>query len=76
LSHSKTNRVGIIGGEPTLHPNFSGIIEKTKKFADNFNSRVCVFSNGILLGDYARLFDNKCTVLLNLNHPDIVGDSN
>lgn len=72
----QVSRVGIIGGEPTIHKNFSEIMLKTKAFAKEHNSRVCVFSNGILLGDYARLFDPVATVLVNVNHPDIVGYSN
>lgn len=76
LSHSTFGRIGIIGGEPTIHPQFGDILTKTKEFAAQQKANVTVFSNGILLGDYAKLFLDNATVLINVNHPDIVGNEN
>lgn len=77
LSHSENiGRIGIIGGEPTIHPKFEEIFLKIKSFAKEHNSFVTVFSNGIKLGNYAKLFDEYSSVLINVNHPQVVGDEN
>ena len=73
---SRNYRIGVIGGEPTLHPQFRNILEKIIVFSkiNNFITPT-VFTNGILLKEYIDLFDNaKC--LINVNHPDIIGASN
>lgn len=75
LSHSDNiGRIGIIGGEPTIHPNFEEIFKKISKFANKNNIPTTTFSNGIELYNYARLYDINNRVLINLNHPDIVGE--
>lgn len=74
LSRSKLNRVALIGGEPTIHPQFSQILERVIKFTQERKIRCTVFSNGIKLGEYARLF-LKSGCLINLNHPEIIGEA-
>ena len=70
------NRIGIIGGEPTLHPNFKEILNEIITFSKDYHLRPpTVFSNGILLGQYSFLFNHDATALINLNHPDIVGNT-
>lgn len=74
LSRSRTGRIALIGGEPTIHPNFSNILERAITFAAERKTSCVVFSNGINLGEYARLF-LKSNCLMNVNHPDILGES-
>ena len=67
--------VGIIGGEPTLHPNF----KKFVKFIIN-NDKIeksTLFTNGINLDKYVDILKNsKISVLINLNSPKDIGESN
>jgi len=60
--------VGIIGGEPTLHPQFSEILDEVIK---NENiKRFLVFTNGTNLYRYIdRLANSKSGVLVNYNAP-------
>lgn len=60
------NKIGIIGGEPTLHPNFKNFISILEK---SFDGKIVVFSNGIELGQYVDIFNERVTALVNINHP-------
>ena len=60
-------KIGIIGGEPTLHPHFKDFIEILKK---SFNGKITVFTNGIELAKYVDLFNERVNALINVNHPD------
>lgn len=65
-------RIGIIGGEPTLHPEFISFldyaVEKRKP-----SQSIHVFSNGIEIGRFAEYFGkNNISVLLNVNRPEVV----
>lgn len=75
LSHSTNfGRIGIIGGEPTIHPKFEDVFTKISNFAEQHNVSTVTFSNGIELYNYAKLFNKQNNVLINLNHPDIIGE--
>lgn len=74
LSRGPVGRVALIGGEPTIHPEFEKLLSRSIEFAKERNANVTVFSNGIKLGDYARLF-LEAGSLVNLNHPKILGDN-
>ncbi len=64
-------RVGVIGGEPTLHPEFREII---KNITTNPQARAFIFTNGILLDKYYDVFsDPSVRFLLNLNNPTLIG---
>lgn len=71
---SREGRVGLIGGEPLLHPNFERIVELA------INSQipaVHLFTNGVHLNKYFHLFGNdKFTILININSPEDVGIKN
>ena len=65
--------VGIIGGEPTLHPQFNEILNKFKEYKLFYmNRRVKIFSNGIELEPYlySDNFYDYFELLININHPD------
>lgn len=74
LGRTVINRIGIIGGEPTLHPRANEIFSRVKEFAQERKTRVILFSNGIKLYRYARLFDDNFGALINVNHPDVIGN--
>ena len=64
--------VGIIGGEPTLHPQFSEFVINLCK--DDRVSKVIVYTNGILLSNYPKIIsESKVKFLINCNPPDIIG---
>ncbi len=68
LQKSKVNEVGIIGGEPTLHPDFIPAIKLI--LSAGFNIRL--FTNGIIFPKYidflSSLENKRCEILINI-HP-------
>lgn len=72
LSFDPNERIGLIGGEPTLHPEFKRILGR---LIDSPFKSVCVFTNGILLDRYlTELRNGRFQILINLNAPDMIGD--
>ena len=70
LLKSHSNEIGLIGGEPTLHPEFGDILRKS---ADLFG-RVFVYTNGVYLEHFFpdALRDNIC-YLVNVNSSQVIG---
>lgn len=67
-------RIGIIGGEPTLHPQFKDIMEYLIKSPKVKN--VIVFTNGSYPSSMNSLFiHEKIRVLINCNSPEFVPES-
>lgn len=67
--------VGIIGGEPLLHPNFDGLMEILCQ--DDNITNVHIFTNGILIDKYIdQLQDSKFSFLINVNNPEVIGKTN
>lgn len=67
--------IGLIGGEPTLHPQFKEILQIASERAGV--KSVIVFTNGILLDRYFSQFnDPKMNILINCNSPQMIGKSN
>ena len=68
--------VGIIGGEPTLHPSFKTILTQFKEYKLlNMSERnVTLYTNGIELEQYLDVEDfyRYFGLLININHPDIM----
>lgn len=74
LSHNPKERIGLIGGEPTLYPQFQQVLSE---LINSPFSSVCLFTNGILLDRYFNeLRNSKFQILVNLNAPDIIGIEN
>lgn len=64
--------VGLIGGEPTLHPQFRQILQELIR-NDKIRG-VSVFTNGILLDNFTEeLSHKKFTILVNCNAPEMIG---
>ena len=73
------HQIGLIGGEPTLHPLFEKFIQKlTKKEGV---SSVMLYTNGMYLSKFEKLsFDPQVTsmmkILVNCNSPKQIGEAN
>jgi radical SAM protein with 4Fe4S-binding SPASM domain len=71
LAQESPTRVGIIGGEPTLHPQFDLFLDELIDFCYNTESGGLIFTNGINLKPYLpKIIDNKISVLVNCNSPE------
>ena len=77
-SHYKYKNIRIIGGEPTLHPNFRVILNYFLNFANNncIDKNILFFSNGIELYKYADCIIDYVQVLLNINEKKIISSNN
>ena len=74
LSSHPGERIGLIGGEPTLYPQLR---QALARLIDSPFSSVCLFTNGILLDQYFNeLRNSKFQILINLNHPHASGAEN
>lgn len=69
LKKSRQREIGVIGGEPTLHPEFQKAVTAILNEGLNIN----IFSNGIINNDnvnFLKRFDeNRCSILININTP-------
>ena len=68
---SNNRDIGILGGEPTLHPDFAGAIKMMMREGMNFS----IFSNGIIREKKILLLLkgidlNRCTIVININTED------
>lgn len=69
----KDDRIGIIGGEPTLHPKLPAMLDCL--INDIRVNNVLLFSNGINLNKVTKyLLNDKFRVLINLNPKSITGE--
>ncbi len=70
IGRSGLRQARLLGGEPTLHPNFIEFVQK----ALNRNLDILLFSNGLVsrkvLDFLATIPKNKLSILLNTIHPD------
>lgn len=75
LDRSGVNQIRLLGGEPTLHPQFTRLIE----LAGQTGKRILVFSNGLMpemsLDSLEALPIANCTVLINVNAPEETGEA-
>ena len=59
--------IGLIGGEPTLHPEFINILKQTNAFCSFTKSHSILFTNGILLNKYLPYIGPNMSILININ---------
>lgn len=65
--------VGIIGGEPTIHPEFKTILEIL--IEDDRVEHVTIFTNGINIDKYInQIVHPKFSILINCNNPNDMGE--
>lgn len=75
LTKQGPSRVGLIGGEPTLHPQFADILLCI--INNPLITEATVYTNGILLDNYIKLLVHpKFRILVNWNSPADIGDKN
>lgn len=60
-------QVGIIGGEPTLHPQFKEILIETNKCANKNHTLFTLFTNGINLDPFIPFIGEHICILINCN---------
>lgn len=77
LKQGEPERIGLIGGEPTLHPKLSSIIEY---ISDEYlyqypELSMVIFTNGINLTPYIRYIKNNITLLININSPKVISET-
>lgn len=76
-SRTPGERIGIIGGEPTIHPDFSNILIETSAYCNETGARAVLFTNGIHLGNFlGELSRDFFSILINLNSPKYTGEEN
>lgn len=72
LSSGYDERIGLIGGEPTLHSHFKEIL--IKLINDNRVKNVTIFTNGVKINEYLNEISHpKIHLLINCNSPENMG---
>lgn len=72
LSSGYDERIGLIGGEPTLHSHFKEIL--IKLINDNRVKNVTIFTNGVKINEYLNeICHPKIHLLINCNSPENMG---
>ena len=75
LSSGHNERIGLIGGEPTLHSNFREIL--VMLINDSRVNNVTIFTNGIRIVDFIdEICHPKIHLLINCNSPKNMGLTN
>lgn len=64
---SRDFQIGLIGGEPTLHPQFKSILKHTNIFCETTQSKAILFTNGILLNQFLPFIGENMFILINVN---------
>lgn len=63
------NHIGIIGGEPTLHPQFKDILKEVNRYCREVNTDATLFTNGIQLDEFLPYIGDRIGLLINCNTP-------
>lgn len=73
ITSSGEPRIGLIGGEPTVHPGFRVIMDLL--IANPKVQYIEVFTNGLLIDRFIdQLIHPKVDVCINCNSPDMIGE--
>lgn len=73
IKKNGNKKFGLIGGEPTLHPNFREILKII--IEDEGIKEITIFTNGLLLDKYKDIiFNEKFVFLINCNSPSDIGE--
>ena len=68
----KSSKLGLIGGEPTLHPQFREILQIL--IDDQRFNNIIIYTNGIRIGEFAKeLSHPKFKMLINCNSENDIG---
>lgn len=75
LTKDNSTRIGLIGGEPTIHPKFKNILDVL--INNHKVEQVTVYTNGLEIDKYTnQLITSKIKLLINCNSPENIGKSN
>ncbi len=73
LTSAGSTNIGLIGGEPTLHPVFQLLLEML--IADPKVSGITLYTNGLLMDRFIpQIIHPKVNVLVNVNSPLVIGE--
>ena len=67
--------LGLIGGEPTLHPQFKEILEITERYLQKTQSHCVIFTNGVYIKKYIPYLTRNFNLLVNVNGPEDMGET-
>ena len=70
ISRSPENHIGIIGGEPTIHPHFDEIMTEVNRYCRELGTECTLFTNGIYLDKWLHCIGNSTFILINCNAPE------
>ena len=73
ISIGATRNLNIMGGEPTLHPQFQKIFRLALTYRPGNSDfiPITIFTNGLFSEEICELLKNEsCAVMVNVNHPD------
>lgn len=70
MARTPDNHIGIIGGEPTLHPHFEDILKETNRYCRECNTDATLFTNGIELEKFLPYIGDRTGLLINCNAPE------
>lgn len=62
-------RIGLIGGEPTLHPKFKEILSIVEYYEKQYNIKSILFTNAVYLEKFLPYLPSNMTLLININTP-------
>lgn len=68
----KGGHIGIIGGEPTLHPHFDAIMKEVNRYCRERGASATLFTNGTNLSKYMPLISDRIGILVNINAPSVI----
>ncbi len=68
IEDNDEHSIGIIGGEPTLHPNFKDILIESNHYGAVNDVNFTLFTNGIELEQYLSCIGDKIRILINCNN--------
>ncbi len=78
ISIGVTDSLNLMGGEPTLHPQFHEILKMVLTYRTEKLDfiPITIFSNGLFPHETGELFKREaCPIMINVNHPDNYSDS-
>lgn len=69
INQEYTKHIGIIGGEPTLHPQFKEILNIFSHFSQLYQNTITLYTNGIDLAKWMPYITDNFFILINLTNP-------
>lgn len=76
IARTPMNHIGIIGGEPTIHPHFDDILKEVNIYCRELNTTATLFTNGIHLDPHIQNIGQAIGLLINVNAPDNMPQQN